>query len=194
MKIAIILLSLIFSSMSFAKVGITLGGNNPDFKSTNGATDEKFDSKLGYDVGLIFDFALSGSISIGAEFGYSTFMADVKSPTDDGDLTFSYLLIRPLVFIDLIGDFGIYFGGIYGKSQTAETKFSNRTVDYNSLTNYDVKKRLAANIGIHYMIHMSDFELRPRFMYEKGIDELVTSTTGWKLEADVMMLVLDVLF
>jgi len=198
MKITIILLSLIFSSMSFAKVGITMGGNNSKYSSSGDSTTI-YDSSIGYDIGLMYNFEIASMLAVALQLGYVTHKTAISftnNPGLKGDMLFSYYVIRPLLLLDLVGDFGIFAGGTYGINNKAKSEYSDsfENVDYNSSGAYTVKKnRIAANIGLHYVIPLGALELRTRFMYEKGFGKIMKSNDGIELEIDTYTASVDIL-
>ncbi len=183
----------------FAQVGVTGSLNFASVESSgSGSSKESFDSSTAISFGIFYDHPLNEKIVFSGELGYSTYKADFTHsdyPTTTGNLTFSYIVLRPSIHFIVQEGLTLLAGTTIGLPQTSEIKLGTISWDYSKDSNSDVKTRLALNFGASYLIPVNTIKIRPKFMYELALNNALEKTNSdYEAKFNSLIIGLDFLF
>lgn len=188
---------LLITTNSFAQQwGATVGITSASVESSGSGSElESFDSSLGYDLGALYEHELMSGIILSTQLGYTSYKSDVTIGSSSGELTFSYLVIRPLFHYMATKELSLIIGATLGLVQTSEAKAGAISLDYDSDPDFDVNSRVGLNIGVGYLVLIEEIQLRPKLMYELALtDALEEKSTDYTGKTNSLVLSVDVLF
>lgn len=203
-KILIILLLLSFTSQA-KEFGASIGLNVADVSSKGTSSEtESFSSKPSFMFDLNYNYEIDEKFMLIGLLGYSTNKTKVKdsgSTPFEGTAVFSYFKIGGLLKFVLNEHVSLYGGASYGFSDKAEIDVDtsstgvSATIDYKKLSQYKVNDRASVTIGIGGQRDLKDITIRPRLMYEIGLNSAIElNSNNYEASFNTLSAVVDILF
>lgn len=169
--VSICLLSLMYSSASFAQISVGLSGSMA-FPNGDMASKDKMDVKSGYGVHLHGRYALNDNLAIGLNVGYYSFTINDVSAGTNASLTTASIYMMPVSlcaeYAFLTDDFKPYAGidiGMINNSAKASGDVSGNTYE---LTGSKSGLYFAPVIGFNYAVSDA-FDLNFHAKYNYGL-------------------------